>query len=129
MQEKSVIYFDMLKKEIRKIVFGLIHEDLLQKSENPCEIDCEQVRFAAIKIYKKLSELDILKMYKSNIKRSILNYLYENLDKSMFMYWVNGTPKKREMRLKEYVSHYYNQMSPLEMSAICEKLNMVLVDD
>ena len=129
MQEKSVIYFDMLKKEIRKIVFGLIHEDLLQKSENPCEIDCEQVRFAAIKIYKKLSEFDILKMYKSHIKKSILDYLYENLHKSMFMYWVNGSPQKREMRLREYVHHYYRQMSALEMSAICEKLNIVLIDD
>jgi hypothetical protein len=118
----------MLKKEIRKIVFGLIHEDLIQKYENPCEVDCNQIKFAAIKIYKKLSELDILEMYKYNIKKSILDYLYQNLDKSMFMYWVNGTPKKREMRLKEYVSHYYNQMSPLEMCAICEKLNIVFVD-
>lgn len=114
----------MLAKKIRKTVFGLIHEELIKSCENPREIDCNEIHKSAKKIYKKLSSIDILQMYNDHKKKKIIDYLYKNLDKSMFMYWVNGTPEKRDVRLKEYVNHYYAQMSNLEIAAICEKLRL-----
>lgn len=121
------MYFilDMPKKEIRKIVFGLIHEKLLEKHDNPCEANCQEIKKQAVKIYKKLSGFDIYSMYDQHKQQKIREYLYSNINSSMFMYWVNGTPAKREVRLKEYVKHYYSQMSALEIAAICEKLGLI----
>lgn len=115
----------MPKKEIRKVVFGLIHEKLLKEHDNPCEANCQEIKNEAIKIYKKLNEIDIYSMYNQHKEQTIRGYLYANLNSSMFMYWVNGTPAKRDMRLREYVNHYYNQMSALEIAAICEKLGLI----
>ena len=47
------------------------------------------------------------------MNQDILNYIVNDLLKSNAFHWVNGTPEKRLMRIKEYALHRYNNM-PIE---------------
>lgn len=114
----------MIAKNVRKIVFGLIYAQLIEATENPSDDECIKIDRLARKIYKKMSSMQIIEMYNTHKTQMIKEYLYKNLNESMFMYWVNGTPQKRDMRLKEYVNYHYNRMTNLEVAAICEKLGL-----
>jgi len=114
----------MIAKNVRKTVFGLIYGQLIDSTGDPSDEACIKIDRLARKIYKKMSDMQIIEMYNVHKTQKIKEYLYQNLNESMFMYWVNGSPQKRDIRLKEYVNYYYNRMNNLEIAAISEKLGL-----
>ncbi len=47
------------------------------------------------------------------MNQDVLNYIVNDLLNSNAFHWVNGTPEKRLMRIKEFALHHYNNM-PIE---------------
>jgi hypothetical protein len=45
------------------------------------------------------------------MNREIYNYIIKDLENSNTFYWVNGTPEKRLMRIREYAWHLLTNMS------------------
>lgn len=77
--------------------------------------------------YESLSFEEKRLIYQTIINSKIEKYLISSLENSMCMHWVNGSPEKRSMRIKEYAHHKLNQMSALEKAAICEILNLKVI--
>lgn len=77
--------------------------------------------------FNKLSFKEKKEIYKKIINSKIYNYIVSSMQSSMCMYWVNGSPEKRNMRIDEYAKHKVNSMSTLERAAVCEILNLPLL--
>lgn len=56
-------------------------------------------------------------------KKIIINYLEQNLSQSLMLSEVNGTPDKRQERIRELAIHKYNNMSEEEKQKILNELN------
>ena len=54
----------------------------------------------------------------------IYDYIVRDLLKSNAFYWVNGTPEKRLMRIKEYAWHQYNNMSNTQFEILLRKIEI-----
>lgn len=54
----------------------------------------------------------------------IYDYIVRDLLKSNAFYWVNGTPEKRLMRIKEYAWHQYNNMSDTQFEILLRKIEI-----
>ena len=56
------------------------------------------------------------------LKKIVIDYLALQLSGSMTCYYVNGTPLKRYMRIKELATHAYNNMSIKDTQIIYKKI-------
>lgn len=54
----------------------------------------------------------------------IYDYIVRDLLSSNAFYWVNGTPEKRLMRIKEYAWHQYNNMSDTQFEILLRKIEI-----
>lgn len=54
----------------------------------------------------------------------IYDYIVRELLKSNSFYWVNGTPEKRLMRIKEYAWHQYHNMSDAQFELLSKKIEI-----
>lgn len=73
---------------------------------------------------KNKQKLLFIALYKKiNQRKIIINYLVENLSQSLVLSEVNGTPYKREERIRELAINKYNNMSEEEKEKIIDKLN------
>jgi len=56
------------------------------------------------------------------LKKIVIDYLVVQLSGSMTCYYVNGTPLKRYLRIKELATHAYNNMSIKDAQIIYKKI-------
>ena len=54
----------------------------------------------------------------------IYDYIVRDLLRSNAFYWVNGTPQKRLMRIKEYAWNQYHNMSDDKFEIINKKIEI-----
>ena len=75
--------------------------------------------------YENMSNCDKLNMYRRIVDMKIRDYIYDELkNRSMFMYFVNGCPKKRSMRLMEYASYARRSMSEESKKKVCKEIGI-----
>lgn len=79
--------------------------------------------------YEKMNEeqkkkiLYVALYKKINHRKIIIDYLVQSLSQSLMLSEVNGTPDKREERIRELAIHKYNNMSEQEKQKIINELN------
>lgn len=56
------------------------------------------------------------------LKKIVVDYLVLQLSGSMICYYVNGTPLKRYLRIKEIATYTYNNMSIKDTQIIYKKI-------
>ncbi len=56
------------------------------------------------------------------LKKIVVDYLVLQLSGSLICYYVNGTPLKRYMRIKEIATYTYNNMSIKDAQIIYKKI-------
>jgi len=54
----------------------------------------------------------------------IYDYIVKDLLTSSAFYWVNGTPAKRLMRIKEYAWHKYHNMDDADFERLYKKIEI-----
>ena len=54
----------------------------------------------------------------------IYDYIVKDLLSSNAFYWVNGTPAKRLMRIKEYAWHKYHNMDDADFERLYKKIEI-----
>lgn len=72
--------------------------------------------------YEHISSRERIEIYNNVIGKKIVEYLIDNLSHSLALDFVNGTPDKRDMRIREWAENKYKTMSKPEKIAICEIL-------
>jgi hypothetical protein len=81
-----------------------------EKYEKMTEEQKKKILYVAL--YKKIKQ-----------RKIIVDYLAKNLSQSLMFSEVNGTPDKREERIRELAIHKYNNMPEQERQKIINKLN------
>ena len=78
-----------------------------------------------IKIFVELFGCTYLYEYiRLYMNMDIYDYIVRELLRSNTFYYVNGTPQKRLMRIKEYAWHQYNNMSDDQFEIINKKIEI-----
>ena len=72
--------------------------------------------------YENISHRQRINIYYNFISKKITKYISDDISKSATMYWVNGGPQKRKMRIDEYAHYAFARMPENQKIAICEKL-------
>ena len=81
----------------------------------------------ASETYEAMTQNEKMEIYKKSLNLKIKEYLFDELyNRSMFMYFVNGDPKKREMRIRDYVHYLVRNMGEKQKKYILEKLDLGL---
>ena len=115
----------MLKRKERQIVLDYLYQECMAESKDQFIIRSKMTCKLESKMkYEHLSNKEKLEVYKSAVRKKIINYLIDGASKSLAIDWVNGCPKKREMRVREWAFNHYDELSKAEKIAICEKLNL-----
>ena len=115
----------MLKGKERQMVLDYLYQECVVASQVPSEVLKKSGCMIEAKMkYEKMSEKERVGIYVKLLEEKIINYLIESISCSLVLDWVNGSPEKRAMRIKEYASTQYKSLSKLEKIAICEKLNV-----
>lgn len=58
------------------------------------------------------------------MNKEVHNYIVRDLLKSNAFYWVNGTPEKRLMRIKEYAWHQVTNMPVEQFERYLKKIEI-----
>ena len=118
----------MLKTKERRMVLDYLYQECVVASKDPSEVLKRTGCMIEAKMkYESMSSKEQVKMYKVLLEKEIVNYFLKNLRDSLTMNWVNGSPDKREARIREYAINQYNNLSKTEKIAICEKLGYRLL--
>jgi hypothetical protein len=118
---------DSIRAEILKFLYNKEYNKQLN-IHSPFVVKASMVATQESQLeYESLSFEEKRLIYQKIIDSKIKKYLISSLEDSMCMYWVNGCPAKRLMRIKEYAHHKFNQMNSLEKAAICEILNLKVI--
>lgn len=115
----------MLKEKERKIVLDCLYQESLRnaKMHNTTIEDSQRTAKLEAKLrFDHLSENEIRQIYSNFIYKEIVKYIEEDISQSSTMYWVNGGPEKRKMRIKEYAHYAFRRMPENQKIAICGKL-------
>jgi hypothetical protein len=72
--------------------------------------------------YEHISSKERIEIYNKIINKKIINYLIDNITHSLAIDFVNGSPDKRDFRIKEWAENKCNNMPKSEKVAICEIL-------
>ena len=76
----------------------------------------------ASEAYEAMTENEKIQIYEKSLNFKIKEYLFDKLyNRSMFMYFVNGDPKKREMRIRDYVHYLVRNMGAQQKNHILEE--------
>ena len=115
----------MLKGKERQMVLDYLYQECVAASQVPSKILKRTGCMLEAKMkYENITKENIIKIYSQLLEKKIINYLIDNITNSLVLYWVNGSPKKREIRINEYVQNQYRLLSKAEKIAICEKLKL-----
>ena len=115
----------MLKKKERRIVLDCLYQEIYESEMRKSGLAARSAMIAKIDAelkYQKMSTRQRVGIYYNFISKKIINYIREDMQKSNTMYWVNGTPNKRDMRIEEYARYSYALMPANQKIAICDKL-------
>ena len=102
------LYQEKYEREMRNSGFA-VRSSMIAKSESQLE-------------YENMSDRQRVNIYYNFISQKITKYIRDDIEKSGALYWVNGTPEKRKMRIKEYAHYAYARMPVNQKIAICNKL-------
>ena len=115
----------MLTGKERQMVLDYLYQECVVASEVHSEVLKRTGCMLEAKMkYESMSTKERVGIYSELLDGEIKKYLINNLKHSLVLDWVNGTPQKRDMRIKEYVSNQFYSLSKAEKVAICEKLNL-----
>lgn len=115
----------MLKGKERKIVLDCLYQESLTIAQKHTKIEGDAKRTAKLESqlrYERLTNRERRQIYFNFISKKITKYIADDISKSATMYWVNGGPQKREMRIDEYAHYAFARMPENQKIAICEKL-------
>jgi len=115
----------MLKEKERQIVLDCLYQESLVVAKQHTNLLEDAQRTAKLEAKLKLdhlSEKQKIYVYYNFISKQITKYIAEDINSSNTMYWVNGSPEKREMRIKEYAHYAFMRMPENQRIAICGKL-------
>jgi hypothetical protein len=113
----------MLKGKERQIVLDYLYQECIMRSTDSsavrkkmtCKIE-SQLR------YEHISGKERIGIYNKIINKKITEYLIDNITHSLALNFVNGSPDKRNFRIKEWAENKCNNMPKSEKVAICEIL-------
>lgn len=115
----------MLKEKERQIVLDCLYQEIYEHEMRKSGFATRSAMIAQKQCelkYENISHRQRIKIYSDFIEREIIKYIKKDLQKSNTMYWVNGSPEKRDMRIAEYARYAYNKMAKNQKIAICFKL-------
>lgn len=115
----------MLKGKERQIVLDCLYQEIYKERRAsglfPVPSEIEAKVQSQLK-YENISHAQRIQIYYNFISKKIIKYIADDISKSATMYWVNGGPQKREMRIQEYSHYAFVRMPENQKIAICEKL-------
>ena len=86
-----------------------------------------QATIEASEAYEAMTENEKIKIYEKCADLKIKEYLFDDLyNNSMFMYFVNGNPEKRKMRIRDYVHYLVRNMGIKQKNYILKKMELKL---
>ena len=111
----------MLNGKERQMVLDYLYQECIMNSRDffatrkkmTCKIE-SQLR------YEHISGKERIEIYKKIINKKITEYLINNISHSLAIDFVNGSPDKRDFRIKEWAENKCKNMSKAEKIAICE---------
>jgi len=121
----------MLKEKERQIVLDCLYQESLVVAKQHTNVLEDAQRTAKLEAKLKLDHLSDkqkIYIYYNFISKQITKYIAKDMRSSNTMYWVNGSPKKRDMRIEEYARYAYARMPTNQKIAICEKLNYKYIE-
>ena len=102
------LYQEIYEHEMRKSGFA-VRSSMIAKTESQLK-------------YENISHRQRVEIYYNFISKKITKYIADDISKSATMYWVNGGPQKRKMRIQEYAHYAFVRMPENQKIAICNKL-------
>jgi hypothetical protein len=102
------LYQEIYEHEMHKSGFA-VRSSMIAKTESQLK-------------YENISHRQRVEIYYNFISKKITKYIADDISKSATMYWVNGGPQKRKMRIQEYAHYAFARMPENQKIAICEKL-------
>lgn len=121
----------MLKEKERQIVLDCLYQESLVVAKQHTNVLEDAQRTARLEAKLKLDHLTEKQkkyIYYNFISKQITKYIVEDTNASNTMYWVNGSPQKREMRIQEYARYAYARMPTNQKIAICGKLGYKYIE-
>ena len=102
-----------------------LYQESLTIAQKHTKIEGDAKRTAKLESqlrYERLTNRERRQIYFNFICKKITKYIADDISKSATMYWVNGAPEKRNMRIQEYAHYAFARMPENQKIAICEKL-------
>lgn len=119
------VYISMLTGKERQMVLDYLYQECVVASEVHSEVLKKTGCMLEAKMkYECMSTKEKVEIYNKLLEKEIKKYLISNLKHSLVLHWVNGTPEKREIRIREYVNTQFQSLSKAEKVAICSRLNL-----
>jgi len=115
----------MLKGKERQIVLDCLYQESLKEAKKHTVFEVKAKMTAKLEAqlkYEHISSRERIQIYYNFICKKITKYIADDINKSATMYWVNGTPEKRNKRIAEYAHYAFARMPENQKIAICEKL-------
>jgi hypothetical protein len=115
----------MLKGKERQIVLDCLYQEIYEHEMRKSGFAARSAMIAKTQSqlkYENISHRQRVEIYSKFIQKEIIKYIKKDLQKSNSMYWVNGSPEKRDMRIEEYARYAYARMPKNQKIAICLKL-------
>ena len=115
----------MLKGKERQIVLDCLYQESLKEAKKHTVFEVKAKMTAKLEAqlrYEHISSRERIQIYCNFICKKITKYIADDINKSATMYWVNGTPEKRNKRIAEYAHYAFARMPENQKIAICEKL-------
>jgi len=122
----------MLKGKERQIVLDCLYQEIYKEKRAsglfPVPAEIEAKVQSQLK-YENISHRQRINIYYNFISKKITKYIADDISKSATMYWVNGAPEKRNMRIQEYAHYAFARMPENQKIAICEKLGYKYINN
>lgn len=115
----------MLKGKERQIVLDCLYQEMYANEMRKSGFAARSAMIAKTESqlkYENISHSQRIDIYHNFISKKITKYIEQDILKSNTMHWVNGSPDKRSMRIKEYARYSYSRMPINQKIAICIKL-------
>lgn len=115
----------MLKGKERQIVLDCLYQEMYANEMRKSGFAARSAMIAKTESqikYENISHAQRIDIYHNFISKKITKYIEQDMRKSNTMYWVNGSPDKRDMRIEEYARYSYARMPVNQKIAICNKL-------
>jgi len=115
----------------REVILGYIFERKLNALDGKFIIRESMLASSQASIeYENMSQSSKLNIYKKIVDRKIVNLIYEDTyRRSLFMNFVNGSPAKRKMRIREWAYHKVKSMPYSDKESFYQKLNLKFYEE